>query len=130
MHGPSLCRPGSCASRPKRPRLETLPESKTVNKLLSLIGRGRSHCSTACDVAAAVRDDGVGKTAVSALASCGSGGAHPGNVERDLHRWVRGLRGLLLEPYELTLDLEDFRLKMAGLSRSNLFDPIFQGPLR
>ena len=39
------------------------------------------------------------------LASLGSGGAWPSNIERDLHRWLRNLYDVRLEPSFLKLDL-------------------------
>ena len=105
----------------KRQRLESLPESQTVNKLLECIGRGGSHIQTATDIARAVRSDGLESKALAALTSCGAHGVSDQNTERDLHRWLRGLWGFELEPYRIELELSATRswlrsfLKHSGL---------------
>ena len=53
-----------------------------------------------------VDDFGIPHKAIDAFASLGSAGSHPGNEERDLHRWMRNLWGLTLEPYTIYCDLE------------------------
>ena len=83
------------AGRPagKRPRLETLPESAEAEVLLAMVGSGQTHAATAHLVAqASVADHGGQATAaIHAIQSLGASGSHPGNVERDLHRWTRDL---------------------------------------
>ena len=44
--------------------------------------------------------------AVKAFASLGSDTKYGGNLERDLHRWLRGLYGFRLQSYTLTLNLQ------------------------
>ena len=102
---------GSSGTSRKRQRLETLPESKTVNKLLELIGRGGSHCNLAPLICGSAWDDGFTSPAVAACRSLGAHGQYGGNIERDLHTWTRGLWGLELEPYEILLPLKAFVLQ-------------------
>ena len=90
----------------RRQRLEDLPESKTVTKLISLIGTGGSHVNVAHDLVQTVRDDGFDNPALATFASCGAYGRHDANTERDLLRWLRGLWGVHLEPYEIKLQLQ------------------------
>lgn len=71
-----------------------LPESKTVNKLLTLVGRGGSHVSVAHDIAQTVRNDGLDNPALAAFTSCGTFGINDQNTERDMQRWLRGLLGV------------------------------------
>lgn len=101
----SACGAGTDARQPKRPRLDEIPESATVNKLLRMIGRGSAHVGVAADIARTVLQDGFQNQALKALSSCGAGGACPQNTERDLHVWLRGLWGLKLEPYCFSMDL-------------------------
>lgn len=79
-----------------------LPESKTVNKLLTLVGRGGSHVSVAHDIA----QNGLDNPALAAFTSCGTFGINDQNTERDMQRWLRGLWGFQLEPYEIKLQLQ------------------------
>jgi hypothetical protein len=90
----------------RRQRLEDLPESKTVTKIISLIGTGGSHVNGAHDLVQTVRDDGFDNPALATFASCGAYGRHDANTERDLLRWLRGLWGVHLEPYEIKLQLQ------------------------
>ena len=50
--------------------------------------------------------DGIPQEAVTAFASLGSFGTHASNAERDLHRWLRGVYGVSLEPYFIEIMLE------------------------
>ena len=43
--------------------------------------------------------------AVAAFASLGAGGRHESNQERDLHRWLKQLWRLELQPYTLMLEV-------------------------
>lgn len=72
-----------------------------------MVGRGGSHVSSAVDLANAAKQDGLKNDAIAALASLGASGKHSGNTERDLHTWVRGLGGIELEPYQVTLELQE-----------------------
>ena len=83
-----------------------LPESKTVNKLLTLVGRGGTHVSVAHDIAQTVRNDGLENPTLAAFTSCGTFGLNDQNTERDMQRWLRGLWGFELEPYEIKLQLQ------------------------
>lgn len=90
----------------KRRKPDDLPQSHTVDRLVNMVGRGDANVSVAAAVARAAHADGLDSSALKALASCGAGGLFEANTERDLHRWLRGMNGLELEPYELTLDLQ------------------------
>lgn len=91
----------------KRPRLEDLGESKTVGKLAELVGRGKVSVASACEIAqGVVYDHELPHSAIRAFSSLGCDGKHPQNAERDLHRWVRCLWGLQLQPYVLWLGLQ------------------------
>ena len=48
--------------------------------------------------------DGLPKEAVSVFASLGCDGKYPANQERDLHRWLRQLYNLELEPYNVLFE--------------------------
>lgn len=96
---------GICAR--KRSRLEDLEESNTVGKLTDMIGRGKISVAAATELAQGVcADHKLPHAAIQAFASLGCGGQHPQNSERDLHRWVRNLYGIELEPYVLKLGLQ------------------------
>ena len=96
----------------KRQRLEDFEKSKTVDKLLDLVGRGHMSVTAACEVAGGVAEDhALPHAAVRAFASLGSEQKHPQNNERDLHRWVKNLYGLQLQPYKVFLDLQMDSLK-------------------
>ena len=67
--------------------------------------KGGVHVADLCDLSRAdVKDQGAGLQA-QALASLGSYGKWANNQERDLHRLVRGLYNLKVEPYKLKLRL-------------------------
>ena len=97
---PPLCR--------KRQRLEELGDSKTVQKLAELVGRGKCSVAAACEIAQGVVEDHhqLPNGAVRAFASLGANGNHPQNAERDLHRWLRCLYGFQLQTYVLKVDLQ------------------------
>ena len=99
--------PFSCHSDRKRPRLESLEESKTVGTLADLVGRGKLSVASATEIARGVTEDHeIPNHAIRTFASLGCGGQHPQNCERDLHRWVKNLYGLQLQPYILHVDLQ------------------------
>ena len=82
-----------------------------------MIGRGSLHVSAAQQLAASATEEieaeGVVIPALKALGSLGGG--HSGNTERDLHRWLRGLYGLNLQPYKLKC-----QLKASGVAKEKL----------
>ena len=90
----------------RRQRLEGMAESSIVNGLLEMVGNGNAHCTTAAAVARRALDDGLNLEAVQALASLGNQGDCPGNTERDMQRWVRGLWGFEVQPYKIRLKLQ------------------------
>ena len=90
----------------KRPRLDDLPESSTTNLLLRMLGGGATNVASAADIARAAEADGLERAALQCLARCGAGGSCASNQERDMHRWLRGMRGLQLEPYKIQTMLQ------------------------
>ena len=84
-----------------------MPRSATADLLLDMIRRGGSNVQSAAEIARAVKSDcGHSLPALDAIASCGANGANSNNTERDLHRFLRGARGLKLEKYNITLQLQ------------------------
>ena len=83
-----------------------MSSSATVDALLKLVGRGRLDISCATDVARAVLQDGVEHEAISKLASFGAFGNSQSNTERDLHRNLKTLFGLCLQPYSIEVKLQ------------------------
>lgn len=83
-----------------------MDQSHTVDELLNLVGRGRIDVSCATDVARAVLRDGVERETINKLASLGAFGHAQSNCERDLHRWLKNLFGLSLQPYTIYLPLK------------------------
>ena len=78
--------------------------SEAATQLIDKIGQGGCHVSDACDLARAMKADGLAIAAVDSMASLGASGKHPQNQERDLFTWLKG--SLDLEPYEITLRLK------------------------
>jgi hypothetical protein len=70
-----------------------------------MIGCGRAGIAEICDISRANVADGMHKEAVYVLSSLGGHGKHQNNQERDLHRWVKGLHSMTLEPLEMSLTL-------------------------
>ena len=86
--------------------METLDRSRTVEKLIELVGRGRCSIATAADVSQCVVADGVAHDALQAFSSLGNHGAFPGNYERDMRTWLKKLFNFSLEPYCVRMNLE------------------------
>ena len=87
--------------------MDSCQDSATVNLLLEQIGRGSANISAASDLARVMKSECKSNIpALDALASIGASGRCSNNNERDLHRWLRGMRGLQLETYEITLELQ------------------------
>ena len=86
-----------------------MPYSETAEKLIELVGRGAIHVSTAQELAASTANEaGCKGSILPALEALGSlGGGHSSNVERDMHRWLHGLYGFELQPYELSFHLKE-----------------------
>ena len=82
--------------------------SKAVLLPFSFDSSPQLHCNLSLSLPCPVEVDdfGIPHKAIDAFASLGSAGSHPGNEERDLHRWMRNLWGLTLEPYTIYCDLE------------------------
>lgn len=81
---------GDCRrARYKRPRIETLENTRTVMRMLEDIGTGHAHIEPNRALAEEMVADGFRNVAIEAFASLGSTGKYPYNVERDLVRWRR-----------------------------------------
>ena len=90
----------------KRRRLEDYQESQTVNTMADMIGRGKISVEGAAGLARSIcKDHDIPHEALTAFASLGAEGAHPGNSERDLHRWLNNLWGFKLQTYTVHIDL-------------------------
>jgi hypothetical protein len=75
--------------------------------LIDLVGRGHVSVSAACEIADGVTEDHpLPHGAIKAFASLCCDGKHPQNFERDLHRWLKNVFGLDLEPYTIMMDLQ------------------------
>ena len=84
-----------------------MDESKTVNAMTSMIGRGKISIEGAADLARCIVDDhSIPHEALVAFSSLGASGNFPGNSERDLHRWLQRLWNFNLQPYTVYMDLE------------------------
>ncbi|CAJ1359760.1 unnamed protein product [Effrenium voratum] len=94
--------------------------SYTVDKLLSLVGRGRVDVSCATEIARAVLRDGVDNEAARKLGSLGAFGSSASNAERDLRRWLSNLFGLRLQPYTVYLDMKVHGVRSARVPVSVL----------
>lgn len=70
-----------------------------------MVGSGRATIAEVCDMSRANVADGLYSKALQGLSSLGGGGRHDQNQERDLHRWVKGMHGMTLEPFEVTMEL-------------------------
>lgn len=70
-----------------------------------MVGCGRAAVAEVCDISRANLADGHVSEAILGLSSLGGFGAHASNQERDLHRWLKGLHSMTLEPFEVPLVL-------------------------
>lgn len=96
-----------CPPCRKRKRFEQYEESATVEKIQELVGKGKTSIASACELAGGVvSDHPLPHAAIKAFASLGTDGKHLNNSERDLHRWMKDLYGLRLQPYLITLPLQ------------------------
>ena len=59
-----------------------------------MIGCGRAGVAEICDIS---------RANVHGLSSLGGHGKHQQNQERDLHRWVKGLHSMTLEPFQVPM---------------------------
>lgn len=76
-----------------------------------MIGGGKAHVHTLVSMAQSQFMDALNSGAdipetIQSFASLGGWGAHSQNEERDLHRWLKNLHQISLEPYFLKLKLE------------------------
>ena len=103
------------ASRRRRVAPDDLPHSHLATSLIEMVGRGYAHVSKAASLARAAVSDSIGEDGAAhcleAFASCGCGGKFESNAERDYLRWTKGLAGLKLEPYEISLTLQASRIR-------------------
>ena len=91
--------------RPKRQRIELIDHSSSAYQLLEDIGRGDASIYAAARLARKMQKDKFSAPAIDAIASLGANGKWDSNSERDLHRWLRGMYNVCLEPYTITLKL-------------------------
>lgn len=94
----------------KRQRLETCATSRTCEKLLHMVSRGRISISGAIDLSNCMLEDGMVHQAVNSFASLGTNNKFPSNGERDFHRWLHDLFGFRLQPYSIWMNLQDTQL--------------------
>ena len=91
----------------KRQRFETYEDSKTVDHLIEMIGKGQISVSGAISLSDTMVADGIPHQAVKAFSTLGTGSNFPMNGERDLHRWIKKLFGFCLRPYCVQVPLQD-----------------------
>lgn len=70
-----------------------------------MVGCGRAGVAEVCDISRANLADGHVSEAIVGLSSLGGFGKHESNQERDLHRWLKGLHSMTLEPVEVSMVL-------------------------
>lgn len=87
--------------------MDNLPTSKSVESLIDMIGRGRISVAGAVSLANSMVDDGMTHKAITTFASLGTNNVHPGNSERDLFRWLRNVFDFSLEPFSVTMHLQE-----------------------
>ena len=91
----------------KRQRFETYEDSKTVDHLIDMIGKGQISVAGAISLSGTMVADGIPHMAVKAFSSLGTSNNFPMNGERDLHRWIKKLFGFRLRPYCVQVPLQD-----------------------
>lgn len=72
-----------------------------------MVGSGRASVAEVCEISRANIADGSTSQTLLGLKSLGGDGKHESNQERDLHRWVKGLHSMRLEPFFIDLVLND-----------------------
>lgn len=77
----------------------------TCKLVQGMLGCGRASVAEICDIARANLRDGTGSAAVECIASLGGFGQFEANQARDLERWVKGLYGVDLEPFNVKMTL-------------------------
>ena len=77
-----------------------------MTHLLGLVGRGTANVSTAASIARTAVDEGLKVPALERLAKVGACGEFDNNAERDVHRLLKGLWGMDVEPYDIRLHLQ------------------------
>lgn len=91
-----------------------------------MVGSGRATIAEVCDMSRANVADGLYSKALQGLSSLGGSGKHDQNQERDLHRWVKGMHGMTLEPFEITMELNASWLDtFKQVSSFPVFPPLF-----
>ena len=91
----------------KRQRFETYEDSKTVDHLVDMIGKGQISVSGAIALSGSMVADGIPHKAVQAFSTLRTNNDFPMNGERDLHRWIKRLFGFRLRPYSIQVPLQD-----------------------
>jgi hypothetical protein len=89
-----------------------------------MVGSGRAAVAEVCDISRANVADGAKHETLLGLSSLGGFGKYESNQERDLHRWVKGLHAMTLEPFEVTMLLNvscsKFWTKCCGSTSINI----------
>lgn len=70
-----------------------------------MVGSGRAGVAEICDISRANIADGATNEALLGLCSLGASGQHESNQERDLHRWLKGVHSMTLEPFDVPMVL-------------------------
>lgn len=91
--------------RSKRPCLDKLNKNATAKAMVEKIMIGDLSGTAAHGVMQSSASDGFNNEAMEAFKSLGSNGAHPGNIVRDLHRWLKDAFGVELQPHTLQVPL-------------------------
>lgn len=86
--------------------MEQYKRSNFVEKMITMIGRGKISCSGAAELARDAMGDGLLHEAVVAFGSLGASGSSASNSERDLTRWLKRLFGFSLESYPVKMHLQ------------------------
>ena len=67
---------------------------------------------------------------VRCFASLGAFGAHTHNEERDLHRWLKNLHQISLEPYYIKLEVEGGASEIVFFIRCHVHANLYPSTLR
>ena len=71
-----------------------------------MIGNGEANIRTVVSIAQSQALDSPLSGAMADFASLGAGGSATANEERDLHRWLKDLYNVHLEPYTVSMTLQ------------------------
>lgn len=94
---------GKSGLRSRSTRYEAMPRCESADVYLRMVGCGRASVAEVCEISRANVADGASSAALHGLKSLGGEGRHESNQERDLHRWVKGLHSMQLEPFHVEM---------------------------